>query len=54
MVDFKRLAQGRKGIKKAAPEQDAPEKPEKTLEESCREEVDEADCEEFRREIGWA
>lgn len=41
MVDFKKLALGRKGIQKDAPKQGTPAKPEKTLEQSCKEEVDE-------------
>lgn len=39
MADLKKLAMGRKGIQKAAKEK--PAKPEKTLEQSCAEEVDE-------------
>ncbi len=50
MADLKKLALGRKGIQKGKAEAPPPSKPEKTLEQSCKEEVDEA-AQAFRDRI---
>ena len=50
MVDFKKLALGRKGIQKGVTKAHPTEKPKKTLEQSCAEEVDEV-AQAFRDRI---